>query len=578
MNINDKPLKIFLNYFKPHLSVFIFDMICAVLIAIIDVAFPMVTRYLLNIIIPNHNFQVFFITILILLGGYLLRSLCNWFITYWGHVFGIRVEQDMRTDVFNHLEEQSFSFYDSNRTGNLMANATTDLFDITELAHHGPEDLLIATLTLIGSFIMLLKIQWELAVIIIIALPIMIITTVLFRKTFSKSSKNVKESMADLSAELESSISGIRVTKIFTNEKYEIKRFSKINQNYSKKRKVRFKQFAFFHTSIEFCNNLLSLLVIGIGGFFIMQKKMTLSDLVATNLFVASFVSPIRKFTNFVEQYTTGMAGFSRFLEFMKTDITIKEVKNAIEINECEGNIEFKNVTFAYKDNLNVLENVNLQIPSGNKFALVGSSGGGKTTICNLIPRFYDVFNGNIFIDGIDIKKITHKSLRQQIGIVQQDVFLFAGTIFENILYGKINATKAEVIEAAKRAEIHDEILKMPNGYDTIVGERGVKLSGGQKQRISIARCFLKNPKILILDEATSALDIATELKIQHAFDELAKGRTSIIIAHRLSTIKNSDKIAVVEEKSIVELGNHNELMNQKGFYYQQYSTQSSLL
>lgn len=577
MNYNDKPLKVFLHYYKPHAGLFIADMICAVIIAVIDIAFPMITKYILDSLIPDRNIKAFVILTACLLAGYLLRSLCNWFVAYWGHIFGNRVEQDMRRDVFTHLEQQSFSFYDTHRTGKIMSRATTDLFEITELAHHCPEDFLVAVLTLTGSFFMLLKIRWELAVVVIVSLPILLAITIFSRRKLSETSTKVKETTSEINADLESSISGIRVTKGFTNEEYEINKFAKSNVNYSEAKRRRFLYMATFHTNIELCNNLLSLIVIAAGGYLIMKGKMHLSDLVAANLFIASFTAPIRKLVNFVEQFSTGMAGFDRFIELMRTDTAVHDSPDAVELLSARGNITFENVNFSYNENFPVLENVNLCVKAGEKFALVGSSGGGKTTICSLIPRFYEITGGRITMDGIDLRKIKLQSLRSQIGIVQQDVFLFAGTVKENIAYGKIGATDEEIIEAAKRAEIHEDILKMPDGYNTIVGERGIKLSGGQKQRVSIARCFLKNPPVLILDEATSALDTATEIKIQHSFDELSKGRTTIVIAHRLSTIKNADTIAVVDEKGIVESGSHEELLAKKGEYYSLYTAQKNL-
>ncbi len=568
MDYTKHPIKIFFSYYKPHLPLFIADMICAVFIAAIDVAFPMFSRYALATLIPNRSLRLFLILVGVLFLGFCIRWLCNWFVNYWGHVFGNRIEQDMRRDVFDHLEKLPFSFYDTHRTGKIMSRATTDLFEITELAHHGPEDFSIAVLTILGSFFLLLQIRWELALIVIIALPIMIFIVIASRRSLSRTSVKVKETTAEVNAGLESSISGIRVTKGFTNEEFERERFAVHNAEYSKAKQVRFRYMAFFHSNIEFCNNLLSLLVLTVGGYFIMKDRMTLPDLVAANLFIASFIAPVRKLTNFVEQFATGMAGFHRFLEIMRTDTEPKDSPDAVEILSARGNISFKDVSFSYNAYFPVLSGVNFDIHSGEKFALVGASGGGKSTICNLIPRFYEITSGQILLDGIDIKKIKKRSLRSQIGIVQQDVFLFAGSIRENIAYGKPGATDKEIQLAAQRAEIHDDIMKMPNGYDTIVGERGIKLSGGQKQRVSIARCFLKNPPILILDEATSALDSATEIKIQHSFDELSKGRTTIVIAHRLSTVKNADKIAVVNEKGISEIGTHDELMAKQGEYY----------
>ena len=578
MNFHENPLKIFFSYYKPHLKLFIADMICAFMIAAIDVAFPMFSRYALDILIPNGNLRIFTFFIIILGGGYFLRWLCNWFVNYWGHIFGNRIEQDMRRDVFSHLEKLPFSFYDTNRTGKIMARATTDLFEITELAHHGPEDFFIAILTIFGSFFLLLKIRWELAIIVIISMPIILFIVIFSRRNLSKTSKKVKETTAEINANLESSISGIRVTKGFVNEELENKNFDAMNKKYSHAKRIRFKYMAFFHSNIELCNNLLSLLVLAAGGYFIMKGKMTLPDLVAANLFIASFTAPIRKLTNFVEQFSTGMAGFSRFLEIMQTEPEEPDSPDAVEILASRGNISFEHVNFSYANNIQVLSDINFTVKSGEKFALVGSSGGGKSTICNLIPRFYEISEGQILLDGINIKKIKRNSLRNQIGIVQQDVFLFAGSVRENISYAKPNATEQEIILAAKRAEIHDDIMNMPDGYETIVGERGIKLSGGQKQRISIARCFLKNPPILILDEATSALDTATEIKIQKAFDELSKGRTTIVIAHRLSTIKNADKIAVINHKTICETGTHSDLIAKQGEYYKLCQAQNGII
>ena len=578
MNFHENPLKIFFSYYKPHLKLFIADMICAFLIAAIDVAFPMFSRYALDILIPNGNLRIFTFFIIILGGGYFLRWICNWFVNYWGHIFGNRIEQDILLYVFSHLEKLPFSFYDTNRTGKIMARATTDLFEITELAHHGPEDFFIAILTIFGSFFLLLKIRWELAIIVIISMPIILFIVIFSRRNLSKTSKKVKETTAEINANLESSISGIRVTKGFVNEELENKNFDAMNKKYSHAKRIRFKYMAFFHSNIELCNNLLSLLVLAAGGYFIMKGKMTLPDLVAANLFIASFTAPIRKLTNFVEQFSTGMAGFSRFLEIMQTEPEEPDSPDAVEILASRGNISFEHVNFSYANNIQVLSDINFTVKSGEKFALVGSSGGGKSTICNLIPRFYEISEGQILLDGINIKKIKRNSLRNQIGIVQQDVFLFAGSVRENIAYAKPNATEQEIILAAKRAEIHDDIMNMPDGYETIVGERGIKLSGGQKQRISIARCFLKNPPILILDEATSALDTATEIKIQKAFDELSKGRTTIVIAHRLSTIKNADKIAVINHKTICETGTHSDLIAKQGEYYKLCQAQNGII
>ncbi len=577
MDFSRHPLKIFFSYYKPHIGLFIADMVCAVFMAAIDVAFPMFSRYALNTLIPNHELRTFLILVAVLLVGFCLHKGCNWFVAYWGHVFGNRVEQDMRRDVFDQLEKLPFSFFDTNRTGKIMSRATTDLFEITELAHHGPEDFTIAILNLLGSFVMMLQIRWELAVVVIVVLPVMIFIGISSRRNLSRASTKVKETTAEVNAGLESSISGIRVTKGFSNEDFERTRFDVYNKQYSAAKQIRFKYMASFFSNIEFCNNLLSLVVLGLGGYFIMKGKMTLPDLVAANLFVAGFVAPVKKLNNFVEQFATGMAGFHRFIEIMRTEPEPADAPDAVEVLSARGNISFRNVLFSYTEDFPVLSDVNLDIRAGEKFALVGASGGGKSTICNLIPRFYEITGGEISLDGIDIHRIKKRSLRSQIGIVQQDVFLFAGTIRENIAYGKPDATDAEIEQAARRAEIHDDIMLMPNGYDSVVGERGIKLSGGQKQRVSIARCFLKNPPILILDEATSALDTATEMKIQHSFDELAKGRTTLVIAHRLSTIKNADRIAVVNDHGIAETGTHDELMEKHGEYYRLRMAQESI-
>jgi ATP-binding cassette subfamily B protein len=576
MNYNDKPLKVFFSYYRPHLDLFVADMICAFFIAVIDVSFPFVTRHLLNTLIPKGAMRLFFCMIAFMLAVYCIRWVCVWFVNYWGHVFGVKVETDMRRDVFSKLEKQSFSFFDTHLTGHLMSRVTTDLFEVTELAHHGPEDIMTSLLTLLGSFFILLRIRWELAIVVFAFLPLVIFIAIRNRKKLSESSRLVKDKTAVINGALENSLTGIRVTQGFTAEALEVEKFAQSNITYKESKKDFYKVMSTFHANVDFFMALLSLLVVALGGYFIMQKKMTLPDLIAANLFVATFTNPVRKLVNFnVEQFSTGMAGFNRFLEIMRTDTSIKEADDAVELLSARGNISFKNVCFSYNEKTSVLENINLEIKAGEHFAFVGESGGGKTTICNLIPRFYEVTGGSISLDGIDLKRIKLENLRRQIGLVQQDVFLFAGTIKENIAYGKPNATDDEIITAAKRAEIHEDIMKMPEGYDSLVGERGLKLSGGQKQRISIARCFLKNPPILILDEATSALDSATELKIQNAFDELSKGRTTLVIAHRLSTIKNADKIAVVEGKNITECGSHQELISLGGKYASLWKNQS---
>lgn len=571
----------FISYFRPHLKLFVADLIFAVLVAVIDVLFPVISRTTLNNLLPRFSenpsqvAKIFVIVIAGCLVLYGLRTIAYWFITYFGHVFGVAVEKDMRRDIFRHIQKQSYSFFDKNRTGMIMSRATTDLFDISELAHHGPEDLLISFLTLIGAFGVMLTIRWELAVIVFISLPVMIFVTYNGRKRVMNSSAGVKMRTAEINTELESSISGIRVTKVFTNERYEMEKFEKSNQAFFDAKKENYKAMAGMHSKMEFTTHILNVVVLAVGGWFIMHDKMTVGDLVAANLFVSAFLQPIRRLTNFVEQFSNGMAGFMRFSEVMRTHEEIEEKADAIALKECRGAISFENVGFEYNEGMEVLSDFTLKVEEGKTVALVGPSGGGKTTVCHLIPRFYDYDSGKITLDGIEIKNLTLESLRQQIGFVQQDVFLFAGTVRENIAYGKPDATDEEIELAAKRAEIYDDIMKMPHGFDTIVGERGIKLSGGQKQRVSIARVFLKNPPILVLDEATSALDTVTEMKIQGAFDELSKGRTTFVIAHRLSTVRNADLIAVIENGRIVETGSHDQLIEKGGEYFKLYSVQA---
>ena len=575
---NKAPLKIFAGYYRPHLLLFGADMLCASLSAGVDLLFPMMTKYTIETLLPQQIFSFFFIMIGLMVGLYLFRTLFSYFISYWGHTVGAYIEADMRRDLFKHLQKLSFSFYDNNRTGQIMSRVTNDLWEVTELAHHGPEDLFISILTLVGSFILILTLRWEMAVILFCIVPLIVIHTVYSRRQMMKASRSVKERTAEINASLESSISGVRVAKAFTNEPYETSKFRGGNENYKSAKKVYYKSIATFHCKLDFLLHILNVVVLAVGGVLIMQGKMDLAGLIACNLFVAAFLQPIRRLAGFVEQYTTGMAGFSRFVEIMRIQPDICDKDNAIALKHVRGNIEYRDVTFSYNNDRTVLEHINLRVSAGSTVALVGPSGGGKTTICHLLPRFYEISAGSITIDGHDIRDITLESLRRNIGIVQQDVFLFASTIKENIGYGRINATDDEIIEAAKRAEIHDDIMRLPDGYDSIVGERGIKLSGGQKQRVSIARIFLKNPPILILDEATSALDSATELKIQRALEELSKGRTTLIIAHRLSTIRNADFIVVIDDEGIRQQGKHEELLARGGLYAELYTAQSRAL
>ena len=561
-------LREFAAFYKPHMGMFLLDMFCALIIALVDITFPVVTRKVLYDYIPNQALRTFILMMLAMLGLFILRTLAQWIVTYLGHLTGVHIEADMRAAIFAHMQKLGFSFYDKNRTGLLMSRVTTDLFDITELAHHGPENLFISLVTLTGSFIILWRIQKTLALVLMIAVPLIVIFVATRRRNMMKVSREVKRRTAGINAEIESSISGIRVAKAFGNEDEEIDKFSHCTNEYVGAKQGYYRVMAGFFSGTELMMNLMSLSVICVGSYLIMKNKMDIATLVTFNMYVASVQSPIRKLTQFTEQFTQGMAGFQRFRAIMHEDPDIVDAPDAVPLDHVDGDIEFKDVSFAYDEGKgDVLSHINLHIKPGEMLALVGQSGGGKSTLCQLIPRFYEISSGSIALDGTDIRKIKLADLRSNISIVQQDVFLFAGTILDNIRYGRPSATMEEVVEAAKMAEIHDDIMAMPDGYETIVGERGIMLSGGQKQRVSIARIFLKNPRVLILDEATSALDTATERKIQAAFDRLAKGRTTLVIAHRLSTIKNADEIVVVGEHGILEKGTHAQLVRQGGIY-----------
>ena len=558
----------FASYYKPHKRMFALDLCCALVISLVDILFPVFTRKVLYDYIPNQMMRTFMLMAALMLAMFLIRTAAQWMVTYLGHVMGVHIEADMRADIFAHMQKLGFSFYDKNRTGLLMSRVTTDLFEITELAHHGPEDLFISFITLTGAFIVLWNIQVKLALVLMVSVPLIVIFVALRRSRMMKVSREVKQRTAGINAEIESSISGIRVAKAFGNESGEIAKFTACTDRYVAARSGYYKVMASFFSGTELLMNLMSLSVICVGSYLIMKEQMDVATLVTFNMYVASVQSPIRKLTQFTEQFTQGMAGFQRFRAIMHEKPDIEDAPDAKPMKNVTGEIEFKNVTFTYdKEKEVVLEDVNLHIAPGEMLALVGPSGGGKSTLCQLIPRFYETTKGSITIDGQDIRSVKLADLRGSIGIVQQDVFLFAGSILENIRYGRPDATMEEIVEAAKQAEIHDDIMRMPNGYDTIVGERGIMLSGGQKQRVSIARIFLKNPRVLILDEATSALDTATERKIQAAFDRLAKGRTTLVIAHRLSTIKNADEIIVIGEHGILERGTHAELVKQGGVY-----------
>lgn len=565
--------KRFISYYKPHKKIFILDMLASFTVSFIGIVYPIVTRTMLNDLIPNKKFKMIFIFGTALLTLYFIRMLLNFFIQYQGHIMGVKMQAQMRHDMFTHLEKLPYSFYDNHETGKLMSRMTNDLMDISELAHHGPENLIVSTITILTSFIYLSTINIWLTIIIFICVPFLAIISVLLKNRMKDAFMRSRKSIAKINADLESSISGIRVTKAFTNAEKETEKFEKGNEEFVKSRKDAYKAMGQFHSTTSFVTDIFNVIVLIAGGIFLYKDKITFADYSAFIVSVNLFLTPVTTLINFMEQYQNGVTGFERFIEIMDTKPE-KDKDNAKNIEKLNGNIEFENVSYGYDGEKNVLKNISLKINQGQTFALVGSSGGGKTTICHLIPKFYTVKNGKIKIDGFDINDITADSLRKNMGIVQQDVYLFNSSIKENILYGRLDATDEEVIEAAKKANIHDYIVSLEDGYETQIGERGVKLSGGQKQRLSIARVFLKNPSILILDEATSALDNATETLIQNALNELCKGRTTIVVAHRLSTIKNADEIAVVSDGKIIEKGTHNELLNLNCEYAKLYKSQ----
>lgn len=569
---------IFLSYYKPHMKLFILDMCCALGIALVDLAFPAASRQALNELLPKNLYAAFFAVMAILLAAYALRSVMYFIVTYWGHMMGVRIEADIRRDLFSHMQDLSFSFYDKNRTGQLMSRATTDLFEITELAHHGPEDLFISAVTLTGAFCMMMRIQWKLALVVFAVVPIFVGFTIIQRRRMMKASVRQKQTMAGINGQLESAISGMRTAKAFASEGQEEEKFRAANEQFKGAKRDYYQAMATYHAGLEFALPAMNVLTVAAGGFFIMRGEMDFVDLVAFTLYISTFLTPVRKLAAFVEQFLNGMAGFKRFVELMRVEPAVKDAPDAREMGEARGDILVDDVSFHYDDGPAVLDHVSIHIPQGETVAVVGPSGGGKSTLCQLVPRFYDVTGGRILVDGQDVREVTQRSLRHNIGIVQQDVFLFAGTILDNIRYGRPDAGEAEVIEAARRAEIYDDIMSMPEGFHTYVGERGVMLSGGQKQRVSIARIFLKNPPILILDEATSALDSVTEARIQSAFDELSKGRTTLIIAHRLSTIRSANRIIVVDENHILEEGSHEELLARGGEYAQLYNAQKRVV
>jgi ATP-binding cassette subfamily B protein len=571
-----KQLTLFAAYYRPEMKLFALDMSCAFFVALIELSYPMITRYILSEFLPDKQYAKFFVFIVIMLLGFLMRAGLQFVVTYWGHIMGANIEMRMRYDLFTHIQTLSYRFFNSNRTGQLMSRILPELFEITELAHHGPEDLFISFLTLIGAAIALFFISPKLAILVLLLMPFLIVFTMWLRKRMGRASRRVKESTAVINTELESCLSGIRISTAFANEASQANKFQTSSAQYRQARAGFYKIMATFFSGMEFMIGGLGVVAIGYGGYLIMRNEMDVVDLIAFTLYIGIFTTPIRKLTTFTELYQAGMSGFQRFVELMKEVPDIVDDTDAIAVSSFDGDIEFMNVSFSYNDEENaenVLENLNLHIRQGRTTAIVGPSGSGKTTLCHLIPRFYDVRSGVISIDGIDVKRYELASLRKNIGIVQQDVFLFAGNIRENIRFGRLSAQDDDVEAAAKQADLHDFIMTLPEGYDTIVGERGVRLSGGQKQRISIARVILKDPSILILDEATSALDNETEKRIQSAIARLSVGRTCVVIAHRLTTIRGADCIVYLDEKGIREQGDHESLMAASGYYYHLYAS-----
>ena len=565
------PLRVLVQYFRPHRGLFVLDLSCALVMALIDLAFPLVARSAMNQLLPARQFDTFFMVMIIVAAAFVVRAGMNYIITYWGHMFGVRVEADLRDDLFRHMQSLDFKFFDNNRTGQLMNRMTGDLFEITELSHHGPEDLFVAFITIIGAICIMFTVQWQLALVILIIIPIFLAVVMLCRKNMVTTSRNVKITMSEINGEIESGLSGIRTSKAFANEEADYRKFAQANEKFKTAKCASYSAFGKFNSSLEYFMCIMPVVIMAFGGWLIMKDNMNYVDLVTFYLYISTFINPIRKLGNFTEIFMNGYAGLTRFIDLMRLQPEVQEPENPVKPDTVRGRISIENVCFTYDDKTSVLDNINLEINEGETVAIVGPSGGGKSTLCQLIPRFYDVDAGSVKLDGTDVRNISKETLRKNIGIVQQDVFLFPGTVMDNIRYGRPEASDEEVHEAARKAEIYDDIINMPDKFDSYVGERGVLLSGGQKQRISIARIFLKNPPVLILDEATSALDTVTETRIQKAFDKLAEGRTTVIIAHRLSTIRGADRIVLIDDGEIKEDGTHQELMAKGGQYAQLY-------
>ena len=567
-------LKSFARYYKPHWKLFVLDMVCALIAASCDLMYPVISRNIINTYIPDKNLQLIFSWCAALLVIYIIQTIMQYIMQYQGHVVGVRMQADMRRDVFTHLQKLPFSYFDEHKTGIIMSRIVNDLMDISEFAHHGPEDLFISAVTIIGSFIILCTVNVPLTLLTFIMIPFLVLFIVKKRTAMTVAFRKNRIEIAEVNASLENSIAGVRVARAFTGEAEEQKKFNENNQRYVAVREKAYRVMAEFFSGTNFLTAMMNVIILAGGGYCVYAGVITVGDMVAYMLFINMFVTPIKKLIQFVEMFQNAITGYVRFEELMNVQPE-KEDEHAQELTDVKGEITFDNVTFQYDEGKEVLSNISLTFPQGKMVAIVGPSGGGKTTLCHLIPRFYEISSGSISVDGQDIRTVTRSSLRQKIAIVQQDVFLFTGTIFDNIAYGKLGASREEVIEAAKKANIHDYIMSLPEGYETFVGERGVKLSGGQKQRISIARVFLKNPPILVLDEATSALDNVTENYIQDSLDELCKNRTTIVVAHRLSTIKHADEIIVMDRDGIQERGTHAQLLEKEnGIYKELYEAQ----